>query len=70
MNKVLYFLFLPFIFAACAKSYSIDGSSNVSTLDGKMLYLKALSDTGFKKIDSCEVVHGAFSLHGKPVYGR
>lgn len=65
MNKVLYFLFLPFIFAACAKSYSIDGSSNVSTLDGKMLYLKVLSDTGFKKIDSCEVVHGAFSFHGK-----
>ena len=37
---------------SCAASYDISGTSNVSTLDGRMLYLQILKDNEFKKIDS------------------
>ncbi len=49
---------------SCASSFNISGSSNISTLDGRMLYLKVLDGDEFKKVDSCDVVHGAFSFHG------
>jgi hypothetical protein len=50
--------------ASCANTYNIQGSSNVSTLDGRMLYLKVLKDNDFKKLDSCDVVHGQFHFAG------
>ncbi len=49
---------------SCASSYTIHGSSNISTIDGRMLYLKVLDGNEFKNIDSCDVVHGQFSFHG------
>ena len=52
-------------FSSCANSYDITGTSNVSTLDGRMLYLKVLKDNDFKSIDSCDVVHGQFHFEGK-----
>ena len=51
-------------FASCANSYNIQGTSNVSTLDGRMLYLKVLKNNDFKNIDSCDVVHGQFQFAG------
>ncbi len=35
------------------------------TLDGKMLYLKALADDELKNVDSCDIVHGKFHFSGK-----
>lgn len=64
MNKFLYAIFTILAFASCANSYNIQGSSNVSTLDGRMLYLKVLENNDFKKIDSCDVVHGQFQFAG------
>ncbi len=49
---------------SCASSYNIHGFSNVSTLDGRMLYLKVLDGDEFRNVDSCDVVHGQFSFHG------
>lgn len=49
---------------SCMSSYNVQGSSNVSNLDGRKLYLKVLKDSEFKNIDSCDVVHGQFSFHG------
>ena len=49
---------------SCMGSYNVQGSSNVSTLDGRKLYLKILKNNEFKDIDSCDVVHGQFSFHG------
>ncbi len=49
---------------SCASSYNIHGSSNISTLDGRMLYLKVLDGDEFRDVDSCDVVHGQFSFHG------
>ena len=64
MNKVFYAFISLLTFTSCASSYNIQGSSNVATLDGQKLYLKVLKDNDFKKIDSCEVVHGIFSFTG------
>ena len=52
-------------FTSCANTYDIAGTSNISTLDGRMLYLKILKDNDFKSIDSCDVVHGQFHFEGK-----
>ncbi len=64
MNKILYAIFTLVAFASCANSYNIQGSSNVSSLDGQKLYLKVFNNNDFKDIDSCEVVHGQFQFCG------
>ena len=65
MNKVLYAFLSLLAFTSCVNSYNIQGTSNVSDLDGRMLYLKILKDNDFKNIDSCEVVHGDFGFIGQ-----
>ncbi len=65
MDKILYAFITLLAVTSCANSYDIAGTSNVSTLDGRMLYLKILKDNEFKNIDSCDVVHGQFHFQGK-----
>ena len=65
MNKILYAFITLLAMTSCANSYNIQGTSNVSTLDGRMLYLKILKNNDFKNIDSCDVVHGQFHFDGK-----
>ena len=64
MNKILYALITLLAMTSCANTYNIQGTSNVSTLDGRMLYLKILKNNDFKNIDSCDVVHGQFHFCG------
>lgn len=64
MKKILYALLILLAFTSCAQTYNISGTSNVSTFDGRMLYLKVLKNNDFKNIDSCDVVHGQFSFSG------
>lgn len=64
MKKISNALLAVLLLASCANSYNIQGTSNVSTLDGRMLYLKVLKDNDFKSLDSCDVVHGQFRFAG------
>ncbi len=64
MKKVLFLSVIVAIFASCASTYNVEGSSSVSALDGNKLYLKAIKNNEFKNIDSCEVVHGEFHFTG------
>lgn len=64
MNKVLYAFITLLALTSCADTFDIQGSSNVSTLDGRKLYLKVLKNNDFKNLDSCDVVHGQFSFSG------
>ncbi len=64
MNKILYAFLTLIAITSCTGSYDISGTSNISTLDGRMLYLKILNGTEFKNIDSCDVVHGQFHFNG------
>ena len=56
MNRLFYALIATLALVSCANTYNIQGSSNVSNLDGRMLYLKVVKDNDFKKVDSCDVV--------------
>lgn len=53
------------LFSSCGKKYKIEGTSSVSLLDGKMLFIKVLSGDQLVKIDSAEVVHGLFKMKGR-----
>ena len=65
MNRRLFISFLIVAtLASCATSCNIHGTSNVSNLDGQMLYLKILKDNDMAKLDSCDVIHGQFSFMG------
>lgn len=64
MNKVLYYLLTFAALTSCAGSYNIQGSSSVSVLDGKMLYLKSYVNNELKSIDSCDIIHGQFQFSG------
>lgn len=64
MNKVLYAIASLMAFTSCASTFNINGTSNVSTLDGQKLYLKVFKDTTLKNLDSCDVVHGQFQFEG------
>lgn len=64
MHKIVTALLSILALASCANQYTIEGTSNVSTLDGRMLYLKVLKDNEFKTIDSCDVLHGQFRFNG------
>jgi hypothetical protein len=52
------------VLTSCAESYSIQGTSSVSSLDGSKLYLKTVKDQELKNMDSCDVVHGKFRFTG------
>jgi hypothetical protein len=48
--------------ASCGMSYNIDGSSNISGLDSKKMYLQTFSDNEIQDMDSTEIVHGRFNF--------
>ena len=64
MNKVLYALLTLIACTSCGSSFNIQGTSNVSSLDGRKLYLKVDKADSLVNLDSCDVVHGQFSFHG------
>ena len=64
MKRIVYALVIVTTLVSCAESYSVQGSSSVSALDGSKLYLKAIKNNELRNIDSCEVVHGQFRFAG------
>ncbi len=52
------------LFSSCANTFSVQGTSSVSSLDGNKLYLRVIKDNELKSLDSCDVVHGQFNFSG------
>ncbi|WP_418696539.1 DUF4369 domain-containing protein [Bacteroides sp.] len=65
VNHILPLLLLLVFFSSCSRKYKIEGSSSVTSLDGKMLFLKTLQNGEWVAIDSAEVIHGLFKMNGK-----
>lgn len=65
MKKFWFFFLLSAGCASCTSKYSIEGTSSVSRLDGRMLYIRVPQDGEWVSIDSAEVVHGAFAMKGE-----
>ena len=57
-------LLLIAMLVSCADQYKIAGNTSVPMLDGRMLYLKVVSNNNVYNIDSCEVIHGKFNFMG------
>lgn len=64
VNRILPLLLLLVFFASCNRKYKVEGSSSVTSLDGKMLFLKTLQEGRWVAVDSAEVVHGLFKMDG------
>ena len=65
IRNITYSVAFSSFFASCASEYQIQGSSSVSRLDGKMLFVKVPQGDGMMNVDSAEVVHGFFQMKGE-----
>jgi len=65
IKALLPFFVLLLAFSSCARKYKIEGTSSVTSLDGKMLFVKVLDHGEWVVLDSAEVVHGMFSMKGR-----
>lgn len=63
--KLIYTVIIMLVFTSCASEYQIQGSSSVSRLDGKMLFVKVPQGNDMLNVDSAEVVHGMFKMQGE-----
>lgn len=64
LNNLLLLMIGLLCMTSCTKGYRIEGKSSVTSLDGKMLYLKAWQSDGWIVVDSAEMVHGWFKMKG------
>ena len=64
MNKLFFSVVSLLTLTSCASEYKIEGSSSVSRLDGKMLFIKVPDGDRMVKVDSAEVIHGIFKMEG------
>ena len=64
VTKIIYQVRLLGMFTSCASEYQIQGSSSVSRLDGKMLFVKVPQGGEMLNVDSAEVIHGMFRMQG------
>lgn len=53
------------LICSCQKQVYINGTTSVSELDGRMLYLKVYADGDLQDIDSARIVHGKFQFSGR-----
>ena len=65
MSRFCFVLLFVTVFTSCGKRFKIDGVTSVSRLDGKMLFIKVLSENQLVNVDSAEVIHGYFQMEGK-----
>ena len=64
MSRLLFLPFVILLLTSCNK-YKVEGLASDAGLDGRMLFIKILDeDRNWRSMDSCEVVHGEFSMKG------
>ncbi len=64
VNKLFFSIVSLLALASCASEYQIVGTSSVSRLDGKVLFVKVPHGEQMLKVDSAEVIHGTFKMGG------
>jgi hypothetical protein len=57
-------LMVTVVLGACSTSYNISGTSLQSFYDGDMVYLRPIGGEDTKAVDSCKILHGAFTMTG------
>ena len=66
MRRIAYVaaLMVTVVLGACSTSYNISGTSLQSFYDGDMVYLRPIGGEDTKAVDSCKILHGAFTMTG------
>ncbi|MBP8622943.1 DUF4369 domain-containing protein [Bacteroides sp.] len=64
MDRLFPLFLLLGVFTSCTPKYEIEGCTSLSSLDGRMLYIKTLNNGNWEKVDSAEVIHGSFCMKG------
>lgn len=62
--QALGLVLMGLVCVSCAEQFNMTGDTSVTTLDGRMLYLKATNGVEMRNVDSCEVIHGKFNFMG------
>ncbi|MDL2304481.1 DUF4369 domain-containing protein [Bacteroides sp. OttesenSCG-928-D19] len=58
-------LLLSFLMCSCTSKYLIEGTTAMSNLDGKTIFIKMHQEDGtWLTVDSVEIVHGLFTMKG------
>ena len=63
LSTLLYNSIIAVCLTACSQ-YSVVGSSDLSDIDGKTLYMKTIGIDSLTTLDSCSIVHGKFKFSG------
>lgn len=61
---IIFVAFCALLMTACSNNYNISGTSIQSFYDGDMVYLRTMDANASNAVDSCKIVHGAFSMSG------
>lgn len=61
---VVLFVCAAGLLMSCSAQYSVQGRSTQSILEGRMAYIRVMDESGSRAIDSCEVLHGKFTMQG------
>lgn len=67
MKNIFYCMLLPILFSlllSCSNSYSVNGTTD-NFRDGSRIYLKVDNAGEWVVFDSCDIVHGNFSMSGR-----
>lgn len=65
MKNLLYTVLAAGMFASCSTTkYQIEGHTSLTNLDGKKIYVKTIQGEQMNNLDSCEIIHGKFSMEG------
>ena len=62
-STLLYYIVIIVCFTACSQ-YNVIGSSDLSDIDGRTLYMKTIGIDSLTTVDSCGIIHGKFKFSG------
>ena len=63
LSTLLYYIVIIVCFTACSQ-YNVIGSSDLSDIDGRTLYMKTIGIDSLTTVDSCSIIHGKFKFSG------
>lgn len=62
--KIFILLLSVSLFPSCVTQYNIEGTTNISELEGRVLHLKTFRGDELFDVDSCKIQHGRIRFNG------
>lgn len=64
MRRLFYIFTVLLLTTSCKQNYTIEGSATIFGLEGKKLFLRTLQKDKWIDLDSADIVHCEFKMHG------